>query len=253
MFIVIFVKKMAAAIISAINLYCHRGKRFLSSLLIEKDEMIVNSNFFNVDDFRGIDVNHVRVLNSSESMAYDSVSGDQREYDVFLSHSTKDALLIQKIKFFLEKRHKISVYIDWIEDKGTGRDGIADTVKSAMNRSESFLIVKTSNSDASSWVSWETGYFDCKDANKIGVFLVEDPKQGFTHATFKHREYLKKYLILERNDIPEFIKNGSSGVYTKRMAGIDSAFRENNIDVSSKGGLQILTDGSGSSTRFYGG
>jgi hypothetical protein len=105
------------------------------------------------------------------------------------------------------------VFIDWEEDAGTPRDEIAETVKKAMNRSKSFLIVKTEDCDKSSWVPWETGYFDNIDSNKIGVLLVED--ENFNHKTFLHREYLKNYALLGPDDIVDFIRDGNSYLNTK--------------------------------------
>lgn len=214
----------------------------------------MNMQFYNINDFKGIDLGSksAHVFNAAESRAYDSAKGKQQEYDVFLSHSTKDAVLIRKIKRYLEEKHHLSAYIDWDEDRGTSRDDIADVVKSAMNISKSFLIVKTDNSDASSWVSWETGYFDNKDSNRIGVLLVEDEEKGFTYDTFHHQEYLKNYIILGHGDIVEFVRNGSRSVSANRMTYIDNAFKNNNIGVTSTGKLQILSDGSGNSTKFFG-
>ncbi len=169
--------------------------------------------FYNRKDFSvPLSTSQIRVLN--EKRARLSAMGEQVQYDVFLSHSTKDMTLIKAIRDILEDHFGISVYIDWDEDAGTSRDEIADTVKDAMNRSKTFLIVKTDNSDDSSWVPWETGYFDNKDNDKIGVLLIEDDDSEFNHETFEHREYLKNYAILGPEDVVDFIKNGSS--YIKR-------------------------------------
>jgi len=210
----------------------------------------MKTRFFNVKDLRSINVEFSTPMR--EAMTFDSAEGKKHIYDVFLSHSTKDMMLIKQIRKKLEDENNISVYIDWDEDSGASRDDIANIVKDAMKRSRSFLVVKTDNSDDSSWVSWETGYFDNKDANKIGVLLVEDEENGFTHEIFHHQEYLKSYEILGQDDIVEFINSGASGVREHRLKLIDTEFRNNNIAVGSSGGLQILNDNSGSSTKFFG-
>lgn len=170
--------------------------------------------FYNRRDFAvPLSASQIRVLN--ERRASFSAEGEHAQYDVFLSHSTEDGTLIKRIRDVLEDGFGISVYIDWDEDAGTPRDEIADAVKSAMNRSKTFLIVKTDNSDDSSWVPWETGYFDNKDSDKIGVLLIEDNDSKFNHETFEHREYLKNYAILGPEDIVDFIKNGSSYIKSK--------------------------------------
>ena len=165
--------------------------------------------FYNRKDF-AVTLSESQVRSLEEKRASFSAMGEQAEYDVFLSHSTKDMALIKRIRDILEYHFDISVYIDWDEDAGTPRYEIADIVKDAMSRSKTFLVVKTDNSDDSSWVPWETGYFDNKDNDKIGVLLVEDEDSEFNHETFEHREYLKNYVILGPDDIVDFIKNGSS-------------------------------------------
>lgn len=170
--------------------------------------------YYNRKDFTvQLSESQIRVLN--EKRASFSAMGEKVKYDVFLSHSIKDMALINGIRDVLEHHFGISVYIDWEEDAGTTRDEIADTVKTAMNRSNTFLVVKTDNSDDSSWVPWETGYFDNKDNDKIGVLLIEDEDSEFNHETFEHREYLKNYAILGPDDIVDFIKNGSSFIKRK--------------------------------------
>lgn len=170
--------------------------------------------YYNRKDFTvPLSASDIRVLN--EKRASFSAMGERAQYDVFLSHSINDMDLIKGIRDVLEHHFGISVYIDWEEDAGTTRDEIADTVKTAMNRSNTFLVVKTDNSDDSSWVPWETGYFDNKDNDKIGVLLIEDEDSEFNHETFEHREYLKNYAILGPDDIVDFIKNGSSFIKRK--------------------------------------
>lgn len=167
----------------------------------------MSRSYYNKNDFM-VELTEAQLQSLSEKRKFRDALGDQVEYDVFLSHSTKDMVLIRKIRDILENNYGIAVYIDWDEDEGTSRDDIADVVKNAMDRSHSFLIVKTYNSDESSWVSWETGYFDNKDADKIGVLLVEDDEEGFNSQTFKHQEYLKNYIILGPEDIVDFVKHG---------------------------------------------
>ncbi|MBL7186063.1 MAG: toll/interleukin-1 receptor domain-containing protein [Phycisphaerae bacterium] len=165
--------------------------------------------FYRRSDFAvALSESQIKIL--EQKRASISAMGEQAEYDVFLSHSIKDTRLIKQIRDVLESNCNISVYIDWDEDAGTPRDEIADTVKAAMDCSKTLLVVKTDNSDDSSWVPWETGYFDNKDNDKIGVLLVEDEDRQFSRKTFEHREYLKNYVILGPDDIVGFITNGSS-------------------------------------------
>lgn len=161
---------------------------------------------FKIRDFDNVVLNNTKKF----SEIFNDARGKKDFYDIFLSHSSKDKDLIKKIRQKLEDDLELSVYIDWEEDSGTKRDDIADTVKKAMEISNSFLIVKTSNSDESSWVSWETGFYDNKNSNAIGVLLIEDDK--LTSETFKHQEYLKNYKLLDPKDLKQFAKGGWSFV-----------------------------------------
>ena len=211
----------------------------------------MQTRFYNISDFDNVDTRFAESKRQARTMAaMDSATGRQSVYDVFLSHSTADTKLIKKIRDHLELAHDISVYIDWDEDEGTLRDDIADKVKAAMEMSCSFLVVKTDNADASSWVPWEIGYFDKKDADRIGVLLIEN--QEFNHQTFHRKEYLKSYEILGPDDVVPFIRNGAKSITESRLNAMDKAFRDNNITVGKTGGLAILNNGSGSSTKFYG-
>jgi hypothetical protein len=206
--------------------------------------------YFNIKDFRD-----VRLEGGAPQLAK-GVQGPQKEYDVFLSHSTKDKELIKKIRKVIEDKYHLSAYIDWEEDSGTSRDEAADVVKEAMDKSKSFLIVKTSNSDDSSWVPWETGYFDKKDMERIGVLLIEDEENNFTSQTFKHQEYLKNYEILEEDELIAFVQKGSKFVVNeRRMKKFDNDFRGGNIGVSTTSGSAVLKntgDKANKTTEFYG-
>lgn len=157
-----------------------------------------------------------------------------------------------QIRKKLEIDNNISAYIDWEEDQGTGRNAIADKVKKAMEVSSSLLVIKTDNADSSSWVAWETGYFDRKDSDRIGVLLIEDKDKNFTRETFLHQEYLQNYETLGVGDIVPFVKAGIQGVHEYRAEMADMAFRNNNIGISSVGSLDIRDGGLKSSTKFFG-
>lgn len=207
--------------------------------------------FYNIKDFRNEIIEEGRQIFESRA-ALESAEGTQSQYAVFLSHSLKDANLVKQIRQRLERDHNISVYIDWEEDNGTSRDQIAAKVKAAMEISNSFLVIKTDNSDNSSWVAWETGYFDRKSSERIGVLLIEDEAIGFTHETFKHQEYLQNYELLGVSDIVPFVKSGMVGVHESRASTADSAFRENRVGLTSGGSLGVHDRGENSSTKFFG-
>lgn len=216
------------------------------------------NRYFNVNDFSKYSgAKKSQLLAEAGLEAFDSAQGRQNRYGVFLSHSTRDQEIIRKIREYLEEVHKISVYIDWDEDEGTNRDEIAETVKKAMNISDKFLVVKTGHSDKSSWVSWETGYFDAKDSNSIGVLLVENEENNFKLATldFEHQEYLKRYKMLEYGDLVYFLKDGISGVMEYKTKILNEEFANKNVSLAPTAGtigLHIDSAGKGTSTKFFG-
>jgi MTH538 TIR-like domain (DUF1863). len=209
------------------------------------------AKYFNRKDFDSIQLKGMG--KTTGAVVFNDAEGKQQEYDVFISHSTKDKELVKKIRQLLEEKYNLSAYIDWEEDAGTKRDDVADKVKAAMDISKSFMFVKTSNSDESQWTAWETGRYDAKNHDKIGVLLVED--DSFREADWKHREFLKDYIILEVEDIVPFVKNGSKKVIEAKKKAIELNEASSNKSIhfnTATGVLGTIEQGKGTSTKFYG-
>ena len=105
------------------------------------------TTYFNVKDFADIQLSKNFAEDRNCQVYNASAHGKQENYDVFISHSSKDKDLIKKLRSYLEDYFGLSAYIDWDEDCGMSREEVADRVKEAMSRSKTFLIVKTDNSD----------------------------------------------------------------------------------------------------------
>lgn len=123
-----------------------------------------------------------------ESSAYSAT----RTYDIFLSHSVKDAELILGMKGTFEDLG-YSVYVDWIDDPQLDRTRVtsatADKLRQRMNSSKSLFYVTTANSDSSKWMPWECGYFDGrKEKAAIAPILKTS-----TDNSFSGQEYLGLY------------------------------------------------------------
>lgn len=213
------------------------------------------TQFFNRAYLNSLELKPHAVRAMNEALLNEAASGRQEEYDVFISHSTKDKRLIKALRQTLEDQFHLSAYIDWDEDNGMSRDDVADTVKERMKHCKSFLVVKTENSDMSSWVSWETGYYEalCYEKEhisfeRIGVLLIEDGV--FNKDTFLHQEYLKRYEIINESNLIEFVNKGAMGIRTKRL---DEEFRKKNLGVDRKTGfLTTLNTPTGTTTSYYG-
>ena len=124
-----------------------------------------------------------KALNTPEELLraiYDSQLEQQKTFDIFLSHSSKDLELLLKIKTMLNA-DGINVYIDWVNDYAelrrelTNKDA-ARVIIERIRASRAFLYIETEASAYSQWTPWELGY-----AHAIG----------------------KKICVLEIQEIPE--------------------------------------------------
>lgn len=113
-------------------------------------------------------------------------------YDVFLSHSLRDAKIVLGVKNWLEL-NGMKVYVDWIDDKQLDRSQVnsttAETLRTRMRQSSSLLYVATDNSSQSKWMPWELGYFDGYSTGKVAIL----PILNFEDDSFYGQEYLGLY------------------------------------------------------------
>lgn len=123
-----------------------------------------------------------------------------QSYDVFLSHSVKDADLVLGISNFLGD-FGLTVYIDWIADKQLNRADVtsktADVLRGRMKTSRSLLYITTENSAESKWMPWECGFFD----GLKGKVAVVPIRKTSTSNEYKGQEYLGlyPYVLKEEN------------------------------------------------------
>ncbi|TDW70589.1 hypothetical protein EV653_4642 [Kribbella pratensis] len=118
-------------------------------------------------------------------------------YDIFLSHSFRDAEIILGVKKILERSGR-TVYVDWIEDAQLDRSSVtaetADLLRRRMKQSLSLVYAYSESSTTSKWMPWELGYFDgYRSGQSIGIMpLVSGP--GVKPAG---QEYLGLYPRVE--------------------------------------------------------
>lgn len=126
---------------------------------------------------------------------------DARSYDIFLSHSFRDAELILGLRNELVDLD-FSVYVDWIEDPTFDRSNItpetAAQLRRRMRRCASLLYAVTEGAIDSRWMPWELGYFDAFKG-RVAVLPV---RQDATPTDVYHgREYLGLYPYVTKNKI----------------------------------------------------
>lgn len=134
----------------------------------------------------------------TESVASFSASNS---YDVFLSHSFKDAHFVLALRMELVGMG-YSVYVDWVDDKQLDRNNVsketANLLRNRMQASKSLILVSTENAHLSKWVPWELGYFDGFN-DKVAILpLIESEFPG---NSYYGQEYLGLYpYVTKAND-----------------------------------------------------
>lgn len=123
-----------------------------------------------------------------------------KTYNVFLSHSIRDADLILGMKGIFEDLG-YSVYVDWIDDPQLDRTKVtastAEKLRQRMNSSKSLFFVTTSNAESSRWMPWECGFFDGKK-EKVAIVPIQTTS---TNNEFSGQEYLGLYpYVVKQND-----------------------------------------------------
>lgn len=129
---------------------------------------------------------------------------NQRQFDVFLSHSIRDEELVLGIVEFLKQMGK-EVYVDWIEDRQLSRSAVtpetAETLRQRMNQSSRLLYLATDNASSSKWMPWELGYFDGLKSGNVAILPLVDS----AYSPFQGQEYLGLYPALGKDDLRRFL------------------------------------------------
>jgi hypothetical protein len=120
------------------------------------------------------------------------------EYDIFLSHSYRDAVLILGLKRLIENLG-YTVYVDWIEDTELDRSMVtkatAEILKRRMQNCNCLFFVVSDNASVSKWMPWELGYFD-GIKGKVAIMPISDAP-GYSDS-FHGQEYLGLYSYITK-------------------------------------------------------
>jgi hypothetical protein len=118
------------------------------------------------------------------------------KFDIFLSHSFKDASLILGIANELES-HGVTVYIDWIVDRQLDRSKVtastASLLRKRMGQCGSLIYANSTATPSSKWMPWELGYFDGSKLGPISIMPIDEDEPGS-----KGQEYLGLYPAIEK-------------------------------------------------------
>jgi hypothetical protein len=113
-------------------------------------------------------------------------------FDVFLSHSSKDAESLPPVINFLSQ-YNVNVYVDK-DDKELPRKTSPETgekLKSRIYECRKFIVLVSENSKKSNWIPWELGIADERKTIKNVALL---PKvQSTLKPDWPEQEYLGLY------------------------------------------------------------
>lgn len=126
-----------------------------------------------------------------------STTRDSERFDIFLSHSSRDAAVVRGIKLIMESQG-FTVYVDWIADPELDRSRVTKAtallLRKRMGQCKSLIYAATTNSSSSLWMPWELGYFDGLRQSNVAILpLTDHPGEHF-----QGQEYLGLYPLVTK-------------------------------------------------------
>lgn len=123
------------------------------------------------------------------------------EWDVFLSHSYRDAQTLTESELLqlriLLASYNLKVYVDWVVDPNLDHSRVtkenAMVLRHRMDNSRSLLFATTRSSSDSKWMPWELGYIDAK-TSRVAILPIMDQSTNGYYG----QEYLGMYPHVTR-------------------------------------------------------
>ena len=140
-------------------------------------------------------VREIRTFSVEDVLTEGRLADSTQEYDIFLSHSSKDKELIAGLKLILNDLG-YSVYVDWNDNKLDPNVVTPDTAKvlrERMKQCRSLIYAFTENATNSKWMPWELGYFDALKYSRVAVLPISKSSK----FSYKGSEYVGIYYYLQ--------------------------------------------------------
>ena len=142
---------------------------------------------------------YVRAASAEKLLNFANTATASETFDIFLSHSREDAILIKGLRDELTDLG-LRVYVDWIEDPQLDRSNVtaetAAQLRSRMRQAKCLLFATSEAAKKSVWMPWELGYMDGFRNSRVAIApMVEDYQAG---GEFKGQEYLGLYPYLDK-------------------------------------------------------
>lgn len=129
---------------------------------------------------------------------------DLQEYDVFLSQAIRDKEVVLGIYATLVEDLGLRVFCDWLEDPDndhavtTTRD--AADLRKKLSASTALVFIDSDHAVASTWMSWEIGWFDAAKGRICVLPVAEDASEGY-----RGREFLGLYPVARPDERHSFM------------------------------------------------
>lgn len=118
-----------------------------------------------------------------------------KTYDIFLSHSSKDKILIAGLKLLLNDLG-FSVYVDWNDtalDPNNVTPETAKILRERMSHCKSLVYAFSENASNSKWMPWELGYFDALKKSRVAVLPISQTAK----YSYKGSEFIGVYYVIQ--------------------------------------------------------
>ncbi|MAS04603.1 MAG: toll-Interleukin receptor [Ahrensia sp.] len=156
--------------------------------------------FYRASDLRndGLRVAARNLTTAEAGLDRRTASISEREvFDIFLSHSFRDARIILGIAEVLESQG-VRVYVDWLVDSQLNRSEVnaatARLLRKRMGQCKSLIFATSTSSPSSKWMPWELGYFDGLNGSNISIMPIEEHDTPGKYG----QEYLELYPAIEK-------------------------------------------------------
>ena len=136
-----------------------------------------------------------RYFSATEALNEGRITDSTTQYDIFLSHSSKDKELIAGLKLILEDLG-YKVYVDWNDDALNPNVVTPETAKilrARMKQCKSLVYAFSENASNSKWMPWELGYFDALRNSRVAVLPISQTAKN----SFNGSEYLGIYYFIQ--------------------------------------------------------
>lgn len=136
-----------------------------------------------------------RDFSATEALNEGRIVDSIQQYDIFLSHSSKDQELIAGLKLILEDLG-YKVYVDWNDDALNPNVVTPETAKilrERMKQCKSLIYAFSENASNSKWMPWELGYFDALRNSRVAVLPISQTAK----KAYKGSEYVGVYFVVQ--------------------------------------------------------